>query len=185
MVDVQALLALVPERLWFDCPDDEDALRRGIVALGKEIADHERAMTVELEARDRAQDALQEVHSALGGSGEWAYRSGFTEDHETGDLHVDAVTLAEAVTADRDALRAENARLKSQLDDMEGRYETAHANAMHAVNALERTENAIRTRCSHTCAGREQYEGKLRHEPNCLAFEMDLVPAQASAEGER
>lgn len=30
-------------------------------------------------------------------------------------------------------------------------------------------------RCKATCAGRERYSGKLRHEPNCPAYDLGLV----------
>lgn len=30
-------------------------------------------------------------------------------------------------------------------------------------------------RCKITCAGRERYSGKLRHEPDCPAYALGLV----------
>lgn len=47
-----------------------------------------------MDERDRAQDALQETHIALGGDGEWVGRTYHVDPPESGDLHLDVPVLA-------------------------------------------------------------------------------------------
>src|SRR5690606_27934210 len=57
--------------------------------------------------RDRAQDALQDTHIALGGNGEWVARSPSWPPPDSGDLHLDVPELARERMADLERLSAQ------------------------------------------------------------------------------
>ena len=46
------------------------------------------------------------------------------------------------------------------------------------VQALEQERDRmiryLKDRCQQTCSGRDAYRGKLRHEPNCPRYDLDL-----------
>lgn len=65
--------------------------------------------------REAFSDALANTHLSLGGSGEWVHRNPAPPPPNSGDLVFDVPTLAAEVRADRDALHAENARLRADL----------------------------------------------------------------------
>jgi len=56
--------------------------------------------------RDRAQDALQDTHIALGGDGEWVGRSPPQPAPDSGDLHLDVPELARERMGELERLRA-------------------------------------------------------------------------------
>lgn len=43
-----------------------------------------------------------------------------------------------------------------------------------AFMQAEDTRRYLLHRCRQTCAGREAYTGRLRHEPNCPAYDLGL-----------
>ena len=59
-------------------------------------------------------------------------------------------------------------------DEMEARIKSETAlNALR--KRLKEIEDYLLFRCKQTCAGREGYQGKLKHEPDCPAYDLGLV----------
>lgn len=76
-------------------PDIPDISDTGFyVSYADHLAEVERAELQLMEERDRAQDALQDTHIALGGDGEWVGRLPPQEPPDSGDLHLDVPALA-------------------------------------------------------------------------------------------
>jgi len=46
---------------------------------------------------------------------------------------------------------------------------------VNKAEKLEEIEKHLVSRCQQTCAGRENYSGKLRHVPDCPAYDLGLV----------
>ena len=75
-------------------------------ADAQEVERLEKAATQDIEERDRANDALQATHIALGGDGEWCAKPGSVcLAGETGDLAIDVPVVAERLKADVQRLK--------------------------------------------------------------------------------
>lgn len=59
-----------------------------------------------IDQRDAAEDAIQEIHVALGGNGQWVGRLPPEEPPNSGDLKLDALELAKAAARDTERLNA-------------------------------------------------------------------------------
>lgn len=80
-----------------DVTEQRDAMVARIAELEAEAAKHERDEGAMIDDVDRANDALQQTHIALGGDGVWAARIPTPPPPDTGDLSVDVPVLAEIV----------------------------------------------------------------------------------------
>lgn len=68
--------------------------------------DAERGDEKLIDQRDALEDAIQEIHVALGGDGEWVGRLPPEEPPNSGDLKLDALELAKAAARDTERLNA-------------------------------------------------------------------------------
>lgn len=78
----------------------------------------EQAMLQLIDERDRANNALQSAHIALGGDGEWVARSGAVVSGESGDLALDVPVMAADLKAESSSLRKELADLHISYADL-------------------------------------------------------------------
>lgn len=89
-----------------------------------------------IDERDRAQDALQDTHSALGGDGEWVGRLPPQSAPDSGDLHLDVPELARERMAEMDVIAeaAARASLAWEADD----------DTIETVESMEALQQAVR-----------------------------------------
>jgi hypothetical protein len=92
-------------------------------ALRQELDQEAASHLVTIDDRDSAEDALQQVHIALGGDGEWVTRMPEPEPPESGDLRKDVPIIAAQIMEEakraqeaEDKLRAELADLRKERD---------------------------------------------------------------------
>lgn len=91
-------------------------LRKKIKELERTLSDERRACSEVIDQRDRAQDALQETHIALGGDGEWCGWLPPEPAPNSGDLHIDVPELARELRTYAEGLAKPAAELLAVID---------------------------------------------------------------------
>lgn len=85
---------LVDLKVAYDCATETNLAQAAKLRAGHEPAAECPHCDEYLTERDRAQDALQETHMALGGDGEWKGKLPPQPAPDSGDLHLDVPALA-------------------------------------------------------------------------------------------
>ncbi len=87
----------------------------------------------------------------------------------------ETVMLADVrtVLAEVERLRAERDRATSKAEDFEDRYETSHANYMHALKVIDRYE--AEREALHSDETRERFESMIRNQRHGPRYDSEIV----------
>lgn len=110
-----------------NCMVTHEYYRRGWLAraerahqeLNHEASEH----LITIDDRDRAQDALQKTHIALGGDGEWVAKLYATEAGESGDLCVDVPHIAKEIFQEACAAQERADKAELALAEREAQWQ--------------------------------------------------------------